>query len=247
MRLAADIIPGTGRSLADCCAHFDITIDGAHRAAADARATAELLGEYIRATPEEPLWADAIASARSVWKPVPGARATWKPRPADDYVRPHFIERIAVRLPEHAGPESKQDYLALLDRVLIDHDISAHEADDLVKLADSLELGRDACTRLHLAYFQALASIAWSDNTRTDEERAGLLAVAELLAIPDGDVQKTLVPPTAGPIDAAPAADTMTSRRVIPRSVAEVAVPIRWSVTFHNGERIGTRLFPSRS
>lgn len=29
MRLAADIIPGAGRSLVDCCAHFDIDIVGA--------------------------------------------------------------------------------------------------------------------------------------------------------------------------------------------------------------------------
>jgi DNA polymerase-3 subunit epsilon len=202
MRLAADIIPGAGRSLADCCAHFDITIHGAHRAAADARATAELLGEYIRATPSEPLWADALAGASAVWKPVTGPRAEWKPRPADDYERPHFIERIAVRLPEHAGPEPEQDYLALLDRVLIDHDISAHEADDLVKLADSLELGRDACSRLHLAYFQALASIAWSDGILTEEERSDLLAVSQLLAIPDDDSGKALLPPAAGPIDA---------------------------------------------
>jgi DNA polymerase-3 subunit epsilon len=203
MRLAADIIPGAGRSLADCCAHFDIAIDGAHRAAADARATAELLGEYIRATPDEPLWAQAVVGSSAAWKPILGDRALWKPRPAADYVRPHFIERIAVRLPEHAGPEAEQDYLALLDRVLIDHDISAHEADDLVRLADSLELGRDACTRLHLAYFQALASIAWSDSVLTEDERSDLLAVAKLLVIPDDDLDKALAPPIGGPIDQA--------------------------------------------
>jgi hypothetical protein len=62
-----------------------------------------------------------------------------------------------VRLPKHAGPEAEQSYLALVDRVLIDHDISAHEADGLVRLADTLELGRNACERLHLAYFQVEA------------------------------------------------------------------------------------------
>ena len=201
MLLAGDIIPGAGRSLADCCAHFDISIDGAHRAAADALATARLLGEYIRATPQESLWSESVASAHAPWQPIPGDRAVWKPRPADDYIAPHFIERITVRLPEHAGPEAEQNYLALLDRVLIDHDISAHEADDLVRLAESLELGRDACARLHLAYFQALASIAWSDSFLTNDERSDLIAVAGLLVIPQGDVKRALQPPEGGPVD----------------------------------------------
>ena len=201
MLLATEIIPGAGRSLSDCCAHFDITIDGAHRAAADAMATAQLLGEYIRATPAEPLWVDAIASARVPWTQIDGERTPWKPRPAADYVAPPFIERIAVRLPEHAGLEAEQSYLALLDRALMDFDISAHEADDLVKLADSLELGRSACEHLHLAYFQALTEIAWADNILTDAERADLRAVARLLRIPDSERESSLVPPVRPAVD----------------------------------------------
>lgn len=197
MLLAADIIPGAGRSLADCCDHFDININGAHRAAADAYATALLLGEYIRATPNEQLWADSIASARAAWRPIAGEWVQWKPRPADDHLEPHFIERIAVRLPEHAGSEAEQSYLALLDRALIDHHISAHEADDLVKLADELELGRAACEQLHLDYYQALATIAWSDRVLTDMERSDLATVSKLLLIPDDAVQKSLEPPAA--------------------------------------------------
>jgi DNA polymerase-3 subunit epsilon len=177
MLLAADITPGAGRSLADCCSHFDIRIDGAHRAHGDAEATAQLLGEYIHATPRESLWADAVASASAAWTPIPGERTPWKPRPAADHVPPHFLERIAIRLPEHAGPEAEQSYLALLDRILIDHHISAHEADDLVQLANSLELGRVACERLQLAYFQAL------------------------VIIPEPEIQKSLTPPDAGTVD----------------------------------------------
>lgn len=195
MMLAADIIPGAGRSLADCCAHFDISISGAHRAAVDAQATAQLLGEYIRATPHESLWGDAVASARSPWKTIGTERAVWKSRSDQDQIPPHFIERIAVRLPEHVGPEAEQIYLAFLDRVLIDHEISAHEANDLVKLAASLELGRSACRRLHLAYFQALASIAWSDDILTDQERSDLLSIAGLLLIPNEEVEQSLAPP----------------------------------------------------
>jgi DNA polymerase-3 subunit epsilon len=199
MQLAADIIPGAGRSLADCCAHFDIDLTGAHRAGADALATAHLLGEYIRATPNEPLWANAVTRARTPWAPIAGDHVPWKPRPEEGRVPPHFLERIAVRLPEHAGPEAEQDYLALLDRVLLDRDISAHEADDLVKLADSLELGRMACERLNLAYFQAVATIAWADNILTDAECADLTQLAGLLRVPEADVQTAQQPPVGGP------------------------------------------------
>lgn len=197
MMLAADIIPGAGRSLADCCAHFDIEIDRAHCAGADAFSTAQLLGAYIAATPEESLWADAIASAKRSWAPITGVRAPWKARPAADHVLPHFLERVAVRLPEHAGLEAEQNYLALLDRILIDHEISAHEVEDLVHLADNLELGQSSCARLHLAYFQALATIAWADNMLTGEEESDLRTLAELLLIPSADVAKALLPPDA--------------------------------------------------
>jgi DNA polymerase-3 subunit epsilon len=44
MKLATTYLPGSGRKLADCCAAFDIPLDDAHEALADARATAHLLG-----------------------------------------------------------------------------------------------------------------------------------------------------------------------------------------------------------
>lgn len=195
MRLAADIIPGAGRSLADCCAHFEIDTTGAHQAGVDARATAHLLGEYIRATPNEPLWANAVASARTAWSPILTERAPWKPRPEQDQPQPHFLERIATRLPEHIGPEAERDYLALLDRVLLDRDISSHEANDLVKLAAELDLDRTTCERLHLSYFRAVAQTAWADNILTNTERADLAQLAQLLQVPQAELDAAVHPP----------------------------------------------------
>jgi len=42
MQLARVYLPGSGRALADCCAAFDIQLEGAHRASVDAGATAQL-------------------------------------------------------------------------------------------------------------------------------------------------------------------------------------------------------------
>ena len=197
MRLAADIIPGAGRSLADCCAHFEIDTTGAHRASVDARATAHLLGEYIRATPKESLWNNAVASARATWIPILTERSPWKPRPKQDLPQPHFLERIATRLPEHTGPGAEHDYLALLDRVLLDRAISSHEASDLVRLAADLDLDRTTCERLHLAYFRAVAETAWADTILTDTERAELAQLAQLLQIPQAELDIAVKSPAA--------------------------------------------------
>jgi DNA polymerase-3 subunit epsilon len=203
MMLAGDIIPGAGRSLADCCAHFDIDIDGAHRAAADALATAHLLAAYIQATPRESVWADAVASARSPWGSIPSGGAAWKPRPSATYIPPHFLERLATHLPEQQGTEAEQSYLALLDRVLLDRDISVHEANDLVTLSNEFGLDRPTCERVHLDYLRALARVAWADNMLTESEQSDLREVALLLQIPKAELEMAISPLTEADVASA--------------------------------------------
>lgn len=188
MQLAAELIPGAGRSLADCCAAFDIDLDGAHRASVDALATARLLREYIGATNADDFWFQQIDAA--LGDPWP-ARSTprtrddvWQPRGATTASEPtSFLERIAIKLPELAGPAEHQEYLALLDRCLIDRLLSVHESDALVRTADDLSISRDTCARLHHDYFDALTRIAWADGVLTTDEIADLAAVAKLLSI----------------------------------------------------------------
>lgn len=205
MRLARDILPGAGRSLADCCAAFDIDLADAHRASADAFATAQLLEAYIASTSDWGGWASALAEAQP-WAQHDAPRLAWFSRddvstdePAD------FLERITVKLPEHAGPAEHQDYLALLDRCLIDRHLSATEADALVTLAEGLGISRDTAARLHADYFDALAAIAWADGVLTESELADLTAVASLLRIADAQLAAALVAPAAAAPVAAPA------------------------------------------
>lgn len=132
MQLARDLIPGAGRSLADCCAAFDIPLDNAHRALVDAHATAELLGGYIASTDRE-FWYAHIDRALNVgWPPLarPSKRERWVARGSSAVSVP-FLQRIAERLPDVSGPAEHIEYLALLDRCLIDRHLSEHESRQL--------------------------------------------------------------------------------------------------------------------
>lgn len=211
MQLAAELIPGAGRSLADCCAAFDIDLDGAHRASVDALATARLLGEYIGATDADGFWFQQIdAALGDPWparSPLRARDDVWQPRGATTASVPtSFLERIAIKLPELAGPAEHQEYLALLDRCLIDRLLSVHESDALVRTADELSISRDTCARLHHDYFDALTRIAWADGVLTTDEIADLAAVAKLLSIEGAYLAAAFQRPAAETGDAAPGA-----------------------------------------
>jgi DNA polymerase-3 subunit epsilon len=186
MQLAREFLPGTGRSLADCCAAYDIDLTGAHRASVDAYATAQLLAGYIASADDPGIWADVLDQAVAYhWPTASSPSRPWFARPefATEQTASAFLERVSVRLPEITGPAEHQNYLALLDRCLIDRQLSAHEAQALVLLAGELGLSRHRCELLHHEYFAALARIAWADGVLTTDEMADLVDVANLLDI----------------------------------------------------------------
>ena len=181
MQLAREFLPGSRRSLADCCDAYDITIGEAHRASADALATAQLLECYIAGSPNWPGWGDRLAAAEQLaWPKLDTTRTEWMPRPdTTSAPRVHFLERITRKVPEYVGPDECNDYLALLDRALLDRHLSVHESRGLVELAEILGISRTTVEDLHLEYFAAVAVAAWSDGVLTDDERGDLRAVDE--------------------------------------------------------------------
>jgi DNA polymerase-3 subunit epsilon len=206
MQLAQELLPGAGRSLADCCAAFDIEISEAHRAAADALATAHLLEAYIASTSDSAFWDTALDTAvEAGWPPLTVVDAEWVAREAAASAEradpARFLERISVRLPDYTGPAEHRDYLALLDRCLLDRRLSVHEADQLVQVAEELGLGRDTCELLHRRYFDDLARLAWADGVLTADETAQLAAVGTLLRIPSDAVVAAMNPlPDTDPV-----------------------------------------------
>ena len=183
MQLARDFLPGAGRSLRDCCDAYGIELHDAHRASADAFATAQLLEAYILNSPMWTGWAEHLETAGTVWPQLARPSAPWVPRGTSQLEPAHFLERITVKMPEYSGPAEHLDYLALLDRALVDRNISSHEADELVGLAESMHVSRDTCAALHAEYFEQLTAVAWSDGLLTTAEMADLVAVGECLSI----------------------------------------------------------------
>ncbi|PQZ94563.1 DNA polymerase III subunit epsilon [Arthrobacter sp. MYb227] len=186
MQMAHEYLPGAGRSLQDCCDSFSIELRHAHSAGDDAQATAVLLSRYIDLDPDLDDWDYLLAQA---------AATSWHETPPDTLRSPvhrssaesaqtHFVDRIVVRLPEITGPAAHQEYLALLDRALLDRYLSAHEQSALVRLAEELELSKTTVMELHGQYFSSVADTAWADGVLTAEELQDLATMAELLQIP---------------------------------------------------------------
>ncbi|WP_104177573.1 hypothetical protein [Cryobacterium sp. Y50] len=79
-----------------------------------------------------------------MWTTILFLERPWYARPdfATEQRASAFLERISLRLPEITGPAEHQNYLVLLDRCLLDRQLSAHEAQALVQLAEELGLVR---------------------------------------------------------------------------------------------------------
>lgn len=203
MRTARTVLAG-GCRLVDCCAAFDIELSGAHRASVDAYATAQLLGALIASTRRSD-WDDLLAAA-PVLTPYEGERMPWLAREGVAPYSPGFLERIIDRIPDVSESHEQAEYLALMERCLLDRYLSEHEKNALVDLAERYGIGRSTVERLHHDYFIALVRIAWADGVITETERADIQAVGELLEIAPDVVDYALAEDSPWQADAEPAA-----------------------------------------
>jgi len=199
MQLAREFLPGAGRSLADCCAAYDIVITDAHHALADAIATAALLEAYLLGSPGVTEWDDALARAAAApWPAIDREGAAWLPRDEEGASEGEravsFLERVTAKLPDFTGPDEHLEYLALLDLALLGRELSAHDATALVRLAELNGIDRRTCAELHARYFDDLAQVVWAEGNLTADEQADLDAVARMLGIGPDAVAAALVP-----------------------------------------------------
>ena len=199
MQLAPHFLPSAGRSLLDCRRAAGLPVHPAHSARYDARAAAELLAHYLTITGAPPPWAPVLGRAASLpWPILPAATVTPVPRRSPGVREPHFITRLADRMPRQQ--DSRADaYLDLLDRALVDRHISAAEADALLTIAETLGLGRADVRCLHRRYLTGLATVALAGGVLTPDERHDLDRVAAVLALSATAVDKALTDAMTAP------------------------------------------------
>ena len=213
MQWSDTLLPGSSRTLAGCCQSAGIAIETAHEALSDAIATAGLLRHYLYAagmpepgqiTPRRSLfrasplpwqapWADAIELASTArWPHIPVTAIECVRRGVAAKRHVPFLARLVEHLPHAAGSWEQEQYLALLDRALLDRVLSVREDDALAATADEFGIDRPTALGLHREYLDDLARAAWADGVVTDVERRDLNGVAAMLSLTPSDVDSAL-------------------------------------------------------
>jgi DNA polymerase III subunit epsilon len=190
MRAAGQARLGT-RSLVGCCAAAGLPNRAWHTAHDDALAAADLFRHFLARAPATlAVLGNHLRAATWPWPQLPTGTQPVR-RAAADHGEPHFLARLVERVPRDGEPQVDA-YLAMLDRALLDRQISATEGDDLLELAYELGLRKTEVFALHHSYLRDLARAAWADGVVTGPERHDLSTVAALLGLDDGLVDQVV-------------------------------------------------------
>jgi len=194
MQWGSLLLPGMPRTLAGACAHVGVELRNHHSALADAQAAAGLLRCMIgQVGPRDVPWWEAYESAeRAPWPVIPGGRCTCVRRGNATERAVPYLARLVDSLPEPCGAAAEADYLALLDRALLDRFLSVREQAGLVTAAGEFGIDQPTAVGLHRTYLAALARAALADGVVTAAERDDLDAVAHLLDLDPCEVDAAL-------------------------------------------------------
>ncbi|WOP19311.1 exonuclease domain-containing protein [Raineyella sp. LH-20] len=194
MEWARVFLPRVPRRLESCCAAAGVTLDGAHSALGDARATAALLGVYLDQLTVDPSWEQTLQETRSYAWPVSPAHGSVAlvQRGACERRRPGaWVDRLTTRLPRSQSPDVDA-YLELLDRALLDASLSLHEESLLLQVAEDLGLTATQVREVHRTYLASVAVAAWADGVVTPAEHENIRAIAQMLGLAAADADVAL-------------------------------------------------------
>ncbi|WDH78806.1 exonuclease domain-containing protein [Microbacterium esteraromaticum] len=205
MGLGASFGLGASASLAHACDTHAIDLTRAHSAGADSHAAAQLLAHYQRTSTVWPGWEDywqQTAHAGRSYRYPSGSRTGVVPKPRSEasLTAPSFLERISTEAVRETVDGAAAQYLALLDRCLLDGFLSPSERAQLADVATELGLDRASVEGLHHDYFVTLERRAWADGILTEDEKIDLATVGMLLEMDDETI-------AAATDDVAPAGD----------------------------------------
>lgn len=184
------------QSLQACCKELEVNVDGgtAHRALADARATAALIHHLCA---DDPAMVGHYRSANILWPTLEPQRT---PRVTRDCAQqklqepPRFLQRILSKVHHDVETEEPNvlSYLTLIDRVLEDRIIDSIEESALVEAWAEWKLSRSQVIQAHGKYIHSLAVNALSDGVISEAERSDLVRVARLLGHTDTELDVVL-------------------------------------------------------
>ncbi|GAB2859195.1 exonuclease domain-containing protein [Lentzea nigeriaca] len=177
MELSGRYLGASSRSLAACCAAAGVPMGTAHSALHDARASAGLLVRCL----------DRVGDVPPVRLDLPRTSVFAVQRSSGHASEQHFLAKLVRLLPRVETPRG-DEYLAVLDRALVDRHLSAEEQEELLDVARALDLGLPEVMGLHRDYLAALAEAAREDGVVTADEEADLRLVASLLGVEPGEV-----------------------------------------------------------
>ncbi|MER6758006.1 exonuclease domain-containing protein [Micromonospora echinofusca] len=199
-------LPGLDRRrLADCCWATGISLDNAHSALGDARATASLLMSYLDRnfgpSPKPDHLHLPARAAQVAWPAVPRQAinvtlrrpAAATPVPAEASALAALLDDLPLSSAiEEGAPISTTGYLELLAEALEDGVLTDDEAASLASLAKTYSLSREQVDAAHRGFLLALAHKAIEDGRVTRDERQELLMTAQALGFTDGIVKAVL-------------------------------------------------------
>lgn len=195
MKLASQFFRNSSRSLAACCENIGYKIEHAHAAMDDARAAANLLKYYLQSSPKFlDDWQDLIDGLNNFkWKElerIPHKLVTRSTKREQQHG--HFLQRLAIRSPRNNLYPEANSYLEVLDRALIDQNLSHHEIEELIEVANSIGLSREEAKLLHQDYLRGLVRVALEDGVISSDERMQLAGVAKSLNISQVEYDEVL-------------------------------------------------------
>lgn len=169
-----DTLSVTGCKLAQACVDHKITLDGAHCALVDARATAHLMLALCGAFTDSPLPATT--------RPLTVTAMQVCRREGKAHVQPPQTYLAALAKGIHTSPDVAP-YVSLLDVAIADLRLTTSERAELHALAADLGLDDLAITRAHRDFLTGLIDAAVEDGIVTDDELDQLCRAAALLDI----------------------------------------------------------------
>lgn len=182
----------TSENLEAACARFGISLEGHHRALADARATAQLLLQFLEELPG------------GIPATVPSEDLLLNPRTlrrdATDRSSQSEMARIVAGARYPTSDGALLEYLNVLDWVLDDLVITQTERKHMAAVASDLGIDPRQLDRAHVTYLQSIISAAQRDGVITEAEHSMIGAIATALGVDTVEIPEVTERSKSGPL-----------------------------------------------